>query len=161
MFHLTLCFSMQYLECMADLPWQVCTEEHVDISRARHQLDEGMHVYVFKRCMSMHSNTRRASPSQPDHYGLDKVKERILQYLAVRKLSKDSRGPIICLVGPPGVVYCAAVDNRAQGSYFYLNICINFLQTPGQDEPGKEHCRITGSQVPSNCARRCTRRRRD
>ena len=39
-----------------------------------------------------------------DHYGLDKLKERIIQYLAVRKLQKSSKGPIMCFVGPPGVV---------------------------------------------------------
>jgi ATP-dependent Lon protease len=67
-----------YLEWLADLPWDKQTEEHVDIIEAERILNE-------------------------DHYGLDKVKQRILDYLAVRKLRRDTRGPILCFVGPPGV----------------------------------------------------------
>lgn len=67
-----------YIEWLTELPWQKRTREALDLKRAQKVLNE-------------------------DHYGLDKVKERILEYLAVRKLNKESRGPILCLVGPPGV----------------------------------------------------------
>ena len=67
-----------YLEWLVNLPWSVSTEDNLDIHHARQVLDE-------------------------DHYDLEKVKDRILEYLAVRKLKNDSKGPILCFVGPPGV----------------------------------------------------------
>jgi ATP-dependent Lon protease len=67
-----------YLDWIFDLPWSKSTEEIIDLKRAQDILDE-------------------------DHYGLDKVKERIIEYLAIRKLQNNLRGPILCLVGPPGV----------------------------------------------------------
>src|SRR3982751_1512524 len=67
-----------YLDWILDLPWVHSTEDNMDISEVRQVLDE-------------------------DHYGLDKVKKRIVEYLAVRKLKKDKKGPILCLLGPPGV----------------------------------------------------------
>ncbi|NPV59421.1 MAG: endopeptidase La [Actinobacteria bacterium] len=67
-----------YLEWLTSLPWNVSTEDNLDIARARQVLDE-------------------------DHYDLDKVKDRIIEYLAVRKLKEDMKGPILCFVGPPGV----------------------------------------------------------
>jgi ATP-dependent Lon protease len=67
-----------YLEWLASLPWATSTEDHLDLLHARSILDE-------------------------DHYGLDKVKDRILEFLAVRKLKRDPRSPILCFVGPPGV----------------------------------------------------------
>jgi len=67
-----------YLEWLTDLPWSKQTEDNLDIGHARKVLDE-------------------------DHYDLEKVKDRILEYLAVRKLNPDSPGPILCFVGPPGV----------------------------------------------------------
>jgi len=67
-----------YLDVMTELPWSVSTEDKLDVNRARKVLDE-------------------------DHYDLDKVKRRILEYLAVRKLAPESRGPILCFTGPPGV----------------------------------------------------------
>ena len=67
-----------YVEWLCDIPWSVSTEENNDIESAKKVLDD-------------------------DHYGLEKVKERILEYLAVRKLSGNLKSPIICLVGPPGV----------------------------------------------------------
>ncbi|MCH8146581.1 MAG: endopeptidase La [Planctomycetes bacterium] len=70
--------ALDYVECMTDLPWAVSTEDSLDIERAAGILDE-------------------------DHYGLDKIKKRILEYLAVRTLKKDSRGAILCFTGPPGV----------------------------------------------------------
>jgi len=67
-----------YLEWLVNLPWAVSTEDHLDIPHARSVLDE-------------------------DHYDLEKIKDRILEYLAVRKLRQDPKGPILCFVGPPGV----------------------------------------------------------
>ena len=67
-----------YLDWIADLPWSKRTDDNLDIENARSVLDA-------------------------DHYGLQKIKKRILEYLAVRKLKNDMRGPILCLVGPPGV----------------------------------------------------------
>lgn len=67
-----------FLDWIFDLPWNKSTEEIVDLVRAQEILDE-------------------------DHYGLEKVKERIIEYLAIRKLKSTLKGPILCLVGPPGV----------------------------------------------------------
>jgi ATP-dependent Lon protease len=67
-----------YLEWLVELPWSEETEDNLDIEHAREVLDE-------------------------DHYDLEKVKDRILEYLAVRSLNPDSHGPILCFVGPPGV----------------------------------------------------------
>jgi len=67
-----------YLDWMVELPWSKATQDRMDVNIAREVLDE-------------------------DHYDLDKVKQRILEYLAVRKLAPDTRGPILCFVGPPGV----------------------------------------------------------
>jgi ATP-dependent Lon protease len=67
-----------YLDWIADLPWSKMTDDNLDIENARKQLDL-------------------------DHHGIVKVKKRILEYLAVRKLKNDMKGPILCLVGPPGV----------------------------------------------------------
>ena len=66
-----------YLEWMAELPWSTATEDNLDLAQARQILDE-------------------------DHYDLEKVKKRILEYLAVRKLKPDMKSPILCFVGPPG-----------------------------------------------------------
>jgi ATP-dependent Lon protease len=67
-----------YLDWMIGLPWAKSTKDNLDLKKAQKILDE-------------------------DHYGLEKIKERILEHLAVRKLKKDSKGPILCFVGPPGV----------------------------------------------------------
>ncbi len=67
-----------YLEWILDLPWNEQTEDKLDLIAARQVLDD-------------------------DHHGLDKVKERILEFLAVRKLAPDAKAPILCFVGPPGV----------------------------------------------------------
>ncbi len=66
-----------YLDWMTSLPWKEKTEDNLDIKKARRVLDE-------------------------DHYGLEKAKRRIIEYLAVRKLKPDSKGPILCFAGPPG-----------------------------------------------------------
>jgi ATP-dependent Lon protease len=66
-----------YLEWITDLPWSVLTEDRLDVAKARTILDE-------------------------DHYGLEKVKDRIVEYIAVLSLKRDLKGPILCFVGPPG-----------------------------------------------------------
>jgi ATP-dependent Lon protease len=66
-----------YLDWLVSLPWSVTTEDNLEIKHARTVLDE-------------------------DHYDLEKIKERILEFLAVRKLKRDTKGPILCFVGPPG-----------------------------------------------------------
>lgn len=67
-----------YLDWIFDLPWNEATDDNLDIKHARKVLED-------------------------EHYGLKKVKERVLEYLALRQLSKSMKGPILCLVGPPGV----------------------------------------------------------
>jgi len=66
-----------YLDCLSELPWEKSTEDKLDVPAAKKILDD-------------------------DHYGLDKPKKRVLEYLAVRQLKKDSQGPILCFSGPPG-----------------------------------------------------------
>lgn len=70
--------SLNYVQLMLDLPWDECSEDKFNLKSAREQLDK-------------------------DHFGLEKVKKRILEYLAVLKLKGDMKSPILCLVGPPGV----------------------------------------------------------
>jgi ATP-dependent Lon protease len=69
--------SRTYLDWLIELPWSIATDDNLDIDEAQKVLDE-------------------------DHYNLEKVKKRILEYLAVRKLKADMKGPILCFVGPPG-----------------------------------------------------------
>lgn len=69
--------SRTYLDWLTSLPWSKATEDHIDLKETRQILDE-------------------------DHYDLEKVKDRILEYLAVRKRKPDLKGPILCFVGPPG-----------------------------------------------------------
>ena len=69
--------SATYLDWMTALPWREKTEDNLDIKKARRVLDE-------------------------DHYGLEKAKKRIIEYLAVRKLKPETKGPILCFAGPPG-----------------------------------------------------------
>ncbi len=70
--------AMSYAELLVDLPWNSISKDNFDLKRARKILDA-------------------------DHFGLEKVKDRIIEYLAVRKLKNDLKGPILCLYGPPGV----------------------------------------------------------
>ena len=70
--------SRNYLDWLINLPWDVSTPDRLDLAHAKQILDE-------------------------DHYDLEKVKDRILEYLAVRMLKEDMKGPILCFVGPPGV----------------------------------------------------------
>ncbi len=67
-----------YLDWLVDMPWSITTKDVINIKNAKKLLDE-------------------------DHYALDKVKDRVLEYLSVRKLNPESKGPILCFVGPPGV----------------------------------------------------------
>ena len=69
--------SRTFLDWLVNMPWDISTTDVLDIDKAKEILDE-------------------------DHYGLEKVKERILEYLAVRQLTKSLRGPVLCFVGPPG-----------------------------------------------------------
>ena len=69
--------ASSYLDWITALPWHESTEDNLDIKKARRVLDE-------------------------DHYGLEKAKKRIIEYLAVRKLKPDTKGPILCFAGPPG-----------------------------------------------------------
>ena len=81
--------SRTYIEWILDLPWGKLTEDNLDLASARKVLEEG-------------------------HYGLDKVKERIVEYLAVLQMKQDMRGPILCFVGPPGVGKTSIVRAIAQ-----------------------------------------------
>jgi len=67
-----------YIEWLIDLPWSISTRDKMDVAYARRVLDE-------------------------EHYDLEKIKERILEYIAVRKLNRQAKGPILCFLGPPGV----------------------------------------------------------
>ena len=70
--------ALDYVEWLAEMPWSIRTKDRLDIKRAQRILDR-------------------------DHYGLEQVKQRIIEFLAVRTLKQDSRGPILCFTGPPGV----------------------------------------------------------
>lgn len=78
-----------YIETLLSLPWEISSEETLDISAAKEKLDR-------------------------DHFGLDKVKERIIEYIAVRKLSDKPGGTILCLVGPPGTGKTSIVSSLAE-----------------------------------------------
>jgi ATP-dependent Lon protease len=88
--------STTFLDWLTALPWHKATEDNMDIKKARKVLDE-------------------------DHYGLEKPKRRIIEYLAVRKLKPDSKGPILCFVGPPGTGKTSLGQSiaRALGRRFY------------------------------------------
>ncbi len=87
-----------YLEWLAALPWKRSTQDQIDLSHARKVLDE-------------------------DHHGLESVKRRILQFLAVAKLKNDLHGPILCLVGPPGV------GKTSLGQSIARTVGRNFIRT--------------------------------
>ncbi|HAD82956.1 MAG: endopeptidase La [Candidatus Edwardsbacteria bacterium RifOxyA12_full_54_48] len=88
--------SRTYIDWLVKLPWSVSTTDSLDVAAARKILDE-------------------------DHYDLEKVKDRIIEYLAVRKLKGDAKGPILCFVGPPGVGKTSLGRSiaRALGRKFY------------------------------------------
>jgi ATP-dependent Lon protease len=85
-----------YLDWLTELPWNITTKDNLDIKKARKVLDD-------------------------DHFGLDKPKQRIIEYLAVRKLKPDSKGPILCFAGPPGTgkTSLGASIARALGRKFH------------------------------------------
>jgi ATP-dependent Lon protease len=85
-----------YLDWLTELPWNESTEDNLDINKARKVLDD-------------------------DHFGLQKPKQRIVEYLAVRKLKPDSKGPILCFAGPPGTGKTSLGNSiaRALGRKFY------------------------------------------
>ena len=70
--------SRTYIDWLLEMPWETSTEDSLDIKKAQEDLDR-------------------------DHYGLERIKKRIIEFLAVRKLKQDMHGPILCFVGPPGV----------------------------------------------------------
>ncbi len=80
-----------YIEWLLDVPWTAQTDDNVDLKRAREILDE-------------------------DHYGLKKVKDRIIEFLAVHKLTNNLKGPILCFVGPPGVGKTSIVASIARAA---------------------------------------------
>src|SRR5258708_9046579 len=90
-----------YLDWLIDLPWSKLDTDAIDVAEARRILDE-------------------------DHYGLPKIKRRILEYLAVRKLNPDGKSPILCIVGPPRVGNTSLGQSiaRATGRKFVrLSLC--------------------------------------
>ena len=92
--------QLNYLQTMLQLPWGECTQDNLDLKRAQRFLDE-------------------------DHYGMEKVKERILEHLAVLKLKSDKKSPIICLYGPPGVgktSLCKSIANALKRNYVRISL---------------------------------------
>lgn len=96
--------SRNYFDFVFDLPWGIESEDNNDIENARKILDE-------------------------DHYGLEKIKERILEFLAVRQLTDEKREPIICLVGPPGVGKTSIVKSIARAlNRKYVRMCLGGIR---------------------------------
>ena len=92
--------TRNYLDTIVNLPWHTPEEKEIDLPRAQKILDE-------------------------DHYGLEDVKNRIVEYLSVRKLKKDTKGSIICLVGPPGVGKTSvgmSIANALDKKYFRFSV---------------------------------------
>ena len=77
-----------YLDTVFELPWNAFTKENIDLEKCRKILDK-------------------------DHYGLSKVKDRIVEYLAVRKKNENSKSVVLCLVGPPGVGKTSIADRKS------------------------------------------------
>ena len=110
-----------YLDWMVEIPWSKATSDNLDIKKAKKVLDD-------------------------DHYNLEKVKERILEYLAVRKLKKKMKGPILCFVGPPGWVKPHSANRllALSGENLPEFPWGEFVMRPksgGIAEPISEHCR--------------------
>ncbi|MCM1371416.1 MAG: endopeptidase La [Bacteroides sp.] len=92
--------QLNYLQTMLQLPWGEYTQDNLDLKRAQHYLDK-------------------------DHYGMEKVKERILEHLAVLKLKADMKSPIICLYGPPGVgktSLCKSIAQALKRKYVRISL---------------------------------------
>ena len=92
--------SRNYIEQLLELPWNKMSKDNKDLARAEEILEE-------------------------DHYGLEKVKERIMEFLAVRSLTGKGESPIVCLVGPPGTGKTSIAQSiaRALGKK-YVRICL-------------------------------------
>lgn len=89
-----------YIDTLLEMPWEKRSEDNTDIEKAREILEE-------------------------DHYGLDKIKERIVEYLAVKQLSKKGNAPILCLVGPPGTGKTSIAKSMARAmNREYVRICL-------------------------------------
>ncbi|MBR5614193.1 MAG: endopeptidase La [Clostridia bacterium] len=97
-----------YIETVLAMPWEITTEENTDIKKAKEILDR-------------------------DHYGLEKVKERILEYLAVKCLSEDAKGSIICLAGPPGTGKTSIARSLAESlGRKYVRVSLGGIQNEAE-----------------------------
>lgn len=97
-----------YIDTVLSMPWDISTEESTDIKWAKEVLDR-------------------------DHYGLEKVKERILEYLAVKKLSPDAKGSIICLAGPPGTGKTSIAKSLAEAlGRKYVRVSLGGIQNEAE-----------------------------
>ena len=115
-----------YLEWLVELPWSISTEDKLDIQEARDILNA-------------------------DHYDLEKVKKRILEYLAVRKLKSDKKGPILCLVGPPGVgkTSLGRVDRAGDGAQVRAHLARRRARRGGDPRP-PAHLRRLAARAASS-----------
>ena len=119
-----------YLDWLLELPWQADADPAIDIAQARRILDE-------------------------DHYGLEKIKKRILEYLAVRKLNPSGKSPILCFVGPPGVGKTSLGQSIAKATNrkfvrMSLGGVHDEAEIRGIGAPTSARCRATSSRA---CAR--------
>ena len=134
-----------YLEWILELPWNTSTEDHIDLDAVSNVLDEG-------------------------HFGMKKVKRRILEYLAIKKLNPQKKGPILCLVGPPGVgktslgtAIATAIGRKLSGRRSAA--CGTRRRSAGIGGPTSGRCRAgssPGSKKPaatirSSCSTKSTR----
>jgi ATP-dependent Lon protease len=87
--------TRNYLELMTDLPWNKTSPELLNLKKSRQDLDA-------------------------DHYGLDKLKQRVLEYLAVRQLKNSLKGPILCFVGPPGIESFIRLEFKLVFDWIYI-----------------------------------------
>jgi ATP-dependent Lon protease len=121
-----------YLDWLLDLPWNVRTDENLDLANASRVLDR-------------------------DHYGLEKVKERMVEYLAVRRLRHGLHGPIICLAGPPGVGKTSIARSIAEAlnrKYVRMSLaaCVTRRKSAAIAEPMWAPCRAASSTPSSRRA---------